>query len=701
MPPTFAFPNGQREFWVPLTATVDGRTPSLQVVARLRSDLTLADARARIEASALQPRSAQEGSVPRALRVVPPLARSLNPPVRTTLYLLAGAVGFVLLIACANIANLLFVQHAAREREVAVRTALGASRARLARQFLTEVMVLAGVGGLLGLLVAQWAIALLQATAPSQMTFLSIHAIGLDGRVLLFALLLTLLTGGLCGVLPALRSARAMPHHALKAGGRGATDAPGQERLRRAFVVLQLAVSVILLVGATLLARTFLRLTQVDPGFESAHLAIATLELPRWRYPTAEAREEFLTRLSDRLRALPGVVNITRSGGAPPDGGNLDFGLTFEVEGRGVVLDDPKIVVPNSSVSGEYFAVMGIPIIAGRTFSADDTRGSPPAIVISQTMASRLWPGTNAVGQRLRLRKNSNAPWYTVVGIVSDVYQFDYAQTRGQFAYYFPTTQRGVGAVQTIALRTAGDPATVLPLLREQVRALDPEQSIWKLDTASTAYARFFALPRFYTTLMGALAGLGIVIAAVGLYGVLTYAIAQQTREFGIRLALGAQKRDILRMVLRGGAVVTGLGLLVGALGSVFVTRSLESILVDVPRLDPVAYGVVADPADARRASRVLDPGEPCDARRSRRCAAGGLNDRSSSQSTVDSRQSTADCRLPTTESYISASLCADRSRRRRSLATPTTSRRDRSWRLPCTRCRCRARTSRPPSVSR
>ena len=387
MPPAFAFPNAQREFWVPLTATVDGRTPSLQVVARLRSDLTLADARARIEASALQPRSAQEGSVPRALRVVPPLARSLNPPVRTTLYLLAGAVGFVLLIACANIANLLFVQHAAREREVAVRTALGASRARLARQFLTEVMVLAGVGGLLGLIVAQWAIALLQATAPSQMTFLSIHAFGLDGRVLFFALLLTLLTGGLCGVLPALRSARAMPHHALKAGGRGATDGPGQERLRRAFVVLQLAVSVILLVGAALLARTFLRLTQVDPGFESAHLAIATLELPRWRYPTPETREEFLTRLSDRLRALPGVVNITRSGGAPPDGGNLDFGLTFEVEGRGVVLDDPKIVVPNSSVSGEYFAVMGIPIIAGRN-SRLTTRADRPL----PSSSARPWP---------------------------------------------------------------------------------------------------------------------------------------------------------------------------------------------------------------------------------------------------------------------------------------------------------------------
>ena len=217
------------------------------------------------------------------------------------------------------------------------------------------------------------------------------------------------------------------------------------------------------------------------------------------------------------------------------------------------------------------------------------------------------------------------------------MYQFDYAQTRGQFAYYFPTTQRGVGAVQAIALRTAVDPATVLPLLREQVRALDPEQSIWKLDTASTAYARFFALPRFYTSLMGALAGLGIVIAAVGLYGVLTYAIAQQTREFGIRLALGAQKRDILRMVLRGGAVVTGLGLLAGA--------ARQRLRDPVARIDagrcaatgPCRIRRRRPTADARRASRVLDPGEPCDARRSRRCATGRLS---------DSLQSTADCRL-------------------------------------------------------
>ncbi len=562
----------------------------------------------------------------RPLRIAPSLVRHLNPPVKNTIYLLAGAVAFVLLIACANIANLLLVQNASRYREVAVRTALGAPRAALIRQFMTESLLLAALGGVLGLLVAQWAINLLVSSAPRELTYFSANAFALDARVVAFAIALTTIVGGLCGVLPAIKGSRGVAQDALKGGGRSATDGPGQARMRSAFVVLQLAVSVVLLIGATLLARTFIQLTRINPGFDAANLAIVTLELPRWKYPNMRAREEFFTTLSDRVRALPGVTGVAQGAGAPPEGGNIAFGLTFEVEGRGVVLDDSnlppgrsRMVVPFSQVSADYFSVMGIPVLAGRGFSADDVRGAPLAIVINQEMATRLWRGDNAVGQRLRLDTGPKDPWYTVVGVVGDVYQFDYAQPRGQLAYYFPISQYGTSAVQTLVVRSATDPTAVLPLLRQQVRDLDPDQYVWKLGTVTTKYGEFFALPRFYTLLMAALAGLGVVIAAVGLYGVLAYAIAQRTREFGVRLALGAQRGDILRMVLRSGAIVTAIGLLAGAAGSLFVTRSLESMLVEVPRLDPVTYvavvvllagvALVACWVPARRATRV-DPVE-------------------------------------------------------------------------------------------
>ena len=620
MPASFKFPDGRREFWTPLapaSATAGGRPESLLVMARVRGDLTMQEARARIEASTVDARTAQGTTAARPLRIAPSLVRHLNPPVKNTIYLLAGAVAFVLLIACANIANLLLVQNASRYREVAVRTALGAPRATLIRQFMTESLLLAALGGVLGLLVAQWAINLLVSSAPRELTYFSANAFALDARVVAFAIALTTIAGVLCGVLPAVKGSRGVAQDALKGGGRSATDGPSQARMRSAFVVLQLAVSVVLLIGATLLARTFIQLTRVNPGFDARNLSILTLELPRWKYPNMRAREEFFNTLTDRVRALPGVTGVTQGAGAPPEGGNIAFGLTFEVEGRGVVLDDAKLVVPFSQVSADYFSVMGIPVLAGRGFSPDDVRGAPLAIVINQEMATRLWRGDNAVGQRLRLDTGPKDPWYTVVGVVGDVYQFDYAHPRGQLAYYFPISQYGTSATQTLVVRSATDPTAVLPLLRQQVRDLDPDQYIWKLGTVTTKYGEFFALPRFYTLLMAALAGLGVVIAAVGLYGVLAYAIAQRTREFGVRLALGAQQADILRMVLRSGAVVTAMGLFAGAAGSLFVTRSLESMLVEVPRLDPVTYAavvvllaavaLVACWIPARRATRV-DP---------------------------------------------------------------------------------------------
>ncbi len=592
MPKSFVFGDSRRSFWVPLAdEAFEGRV--FQAMARVRPELSAAEARTRIAAITVT-RQGANGVETLTVESQVMGARRLNQPVRSALLVLAGAVSLVLLIACANIANLLLVQNAGREREVAVRSALGATRARLLRQLFTEAALLALIGGALGLIVAQWAIELLAAMAPDTMTYFSTGGIALDRRVLLFAAAVTCLTGLVFSLLPAIKSSRIGVFDALKAGARSATHTVQQERLRRVFIVMQLAVSCMLLVGASLLTRTFVHMTRLDPGFAAERIATTTLQLPQWKYRTGIERGVFYDTLVERIAALPGVAGAVRAGGLPPNGGNFDFNLVFEVEGKGVVLNDPSIELPNMAVPPNYFEVLGIPIKKGQTFAGYAVPGAEPVVVISEDLAQRLWGNENPVGRRFRKSIGPKDPWYTVVGVAGGVYQFRYANTTEQLAYYVPARRDVAGAVQSIVVRTNGDPSAIVPRIREQIRALDPEQPIWRLGTVESQYSEFFALPRFYMFVMTTFAVIGLVIAGVGLYGVLAYAIAQRTRELGVRLALGATKSDVILMVLRQGATVTALGLIAGTAASMFVTRSLESMLVDVPRLDPISYVMVA-----------------------------------------------------------------------------------------------------------
>ena len=588
MPPSFKFPTARQDFWMPFDPQRAPAGRPMFAAGRLPSDRSVEDAIARIEGTTIQMRNRQGAVVQTPLRISQSLGRSLNTPVRTAIYLLSGAVVLVLLIACANIANLLMVQNAGRNREVAVRTALGASRSMLVRQFLTESAMLAAIGGGLGLIVSQWFLDALVLGAPEHSGIVNVNDFGLDRRVILFAIAATMVTGCLFGILPAFKGARGSAN-ALRSGGRSATDGPQQERVRQAFVVVQLAVSMVLLVGATLLGRTFVQLNRVDPGFDPHNLALTMMELPGWRYRNETARRAFADDMLERVRALPGVKAVALDGG-----GGISFGFTFEIEGRGVVLDDPGMEMPFSGVSANYFSVMGIPILAGRAFTAEDVFNGPPAIIISQGLATRVWRNENPIGQRFRMRARPNEPWYTVVGIAGNVYENDYAETRDQLAYYRPLSQFPVPGVFNLTARTLSNPAGVLPLIRETVKAIDPGQPIWKLRTGEMEFAEFVALPRYYTMVMGLLAALGVIIAAVGLYGVLAYAIAQRTRELGVRIALGAQKTDVLELVLRTGAVATTIGLAAGIGGSLFLSRWIESMLVDVPRVDPISYGIAA-----------------------------------------------------------------------------------------------------------
>jgi putative ABC transport system permease protein len=588
MPPSFKFPNVRVDLWRPFDPLKGPAGRPMFAMARLPSDRPVRDAIARLEGSTIAARNRQGAVVQTPLRVAPSLGRYLNTPVRTAIFLLSGAVVLVLLIACANIANLLMVQNAGRYREVAVRTALGASRGVLVRQLLIESALLAAIGGGLGLIASQWFLDALVISAPENSGIVNVNGFALDRRVILFAISATMVTGCLFGILPAFKGARGSAD-ALRSGGRSATDGPRQERLRQAFVVVQLAVSMVLLVGATLLGRTFVHLNRVDPGFDPENLALATMELPAWRYRDAAARSAFADAVLERVRTLPGVQAATLTGG-----GGTHFGLVFEIEGRGAVLDDPRLEVPSDIVGPEYFSMMRIPIVAGRTFNAEDVLNGPPAIILSQALATRLWGAENPVGQRFRMRQRPKEPWYTVVGVAGNVYQDNYSQTRNQPAFYMPLSQSQPPAFLTVTARTFGNPAALLPLIREQVRVIDSGQPIWQLRTGQMEFAEFVALPRFYTMVMGVLAGLGVIIAAIGLYGVLAYAISQRTRELGVRIALGAQKTDVLGLVLRNGASATALGLAAGFAGSLFLTRWIESMLIDVPRLDPVSYAVAA-----------------------------------------------------------------------------------------------------------
>jgi len=592
MPQVFNFPYGQRQFWVPLTLDHAPAAMRVSIVGRVRPDVPMTEAQAHMDvvSAALVNRHLHPDGW--RIRLEGLTAMHLNPPVRRALYVLSAAVLLVLLIACANVANLLLLQGAARGREVAVRAALGASRARIARQALTEMVLLAFFGGLAGLLLAQWTVDLLAAFTPAEMTFLSINAIALNGRVLIFAVGLTLVTGLLFGAVPAVRRSTQSTLTTLTQGSRTATGGPRQDRLRQIFVFAQLALSLMLLVGAGLLVRTFVHVTHHDVGFDPRGLISAQISLPKNRYPTPEARAAFDRDLLARVSAVPGVLRASVQGGAPPIGGGISFALKIATEREGLVIDDPRLLLPFNTVGPDFFDVMRIPLRRGRSFNSADTAASPKVVILSESFARRVWKDGDPIGQRMRL--DVDEPWLTVVGVVGDVYQFRPEDVRDEYCVYYPLTQdRYPSGYRMLVIRAAADPSSVMSSIKRAVWSVDALQPIAHLQTLDDAYAEFLALPRFYAWLMGTFALIGLSIACAGLYGVLAYATAQRTREFGIRIALGASNADVLRLVMSSAAAVCGAGIAGGLAGSIAMTRALQALLVDVSRTDVPTYGVV------------------------------------------------------------------------------------------------------------
>jgi putative ABC transport system permease protein len=517
--------------------------------------------------------------------------RKLVNDYSTALLTLFGAVGCVLLIACANLANLQLARTTARCKEIAVRSALGASRLRLVRQLLTESILLSLAGGLLGLLLAWWGIELLVKLIPEDLPRLA--QVKLDGWVLAFTFLLSFITGVLFGVIPAIQGSKTDLNEVLKEGARGSSG-KGRAWLRSTLVVAEIAITLVLLVGASLLGQTFLKLQRVDLGFTSRNLLTATIGLPAAQYPKPEQKIAFYQQLLERIKTLPGVTSA--SGVMPlPISGNNATG-SFQIEGRQAAKgDEPES--DYSWVQLDYFQSMKIALVAGRDFGAQDKLKAPPVVIINEALARAHFPDENPIGKRLSLPFSSgeqDATSAEIIGVVKDVKQRTALNQAASPQMYIPYAQLPFFDEISLVVRTETEPRLLAKALQSEVSALDKEIPLYEIKTLDQYIGNAVAQPKFTALLFGIFAGVALVLSAVGLYGVMSYAVTQRTHEIGIRLALGAQNREVLRMVVGQGMLLALAGVALGLSGAYFMTRLMATMLYGVAPTDLLTFGVVA-----------------------------------------------------------------------------------------------------------
>ncbi len=531
--------------------------------------------------------------------------------IRTPVLVLGGAVVFVLLIACSNIAGLLLARASGRGREIALRAALGAGRWRLIRQLLAESALLSVTGGLVGLAMAKPAIALLRLIAPErQATGISVQ---IDLRVLAFALAATLLSGLLFGLAPAWQLSRAGHFEILKEGGRSGTASRARQRLRSVLVVAEYALALALLVGAGLFLRSLARLSDVSTGFDPHGIMTGVVQLPKYRYKDDDSRFAFYRAVLAKLGAIPGVETAAIGAPMPFSGGN-NAGA-FQIEGRQILPGQPQIHGENRWVSPGYFATLKIPVLQGRVFTDQDRAGAEPVALIDENLAKQYWPGENPIGRRIQ-QFTPKPQWCTIVGVVGHVRQMDLAGDSSKGVYYYPILQRPL-PYGTLAIRTAGDPLSLASAMRAAIRSVDPAQPVFDMKSMDQMVAQTLGARRFAVTLLGVFAALAMLLAALGIYGVISYAVAQRTHEIGIRMALGAEQRSVLGMVLGQALRLAGAGVVAGTIAAAILARLLHSQLYETSAFDPltfVAMAVVlvlvalcASYLPARRATRV-DP---------------------------------------------------------------------------------------------
>ena len=590
MPPGFSFLDKSVDVWLPIGFTAQTRTPrgrSLTVVGRLKPGMTVE--RAQLDMTRVS--SALTEMFPAfntgwTSRVVM-LREQLTGDVRPALIVLAAAVAFVLLIACANVANLLLARATARQRELAVRAALGAGRARLVRQLLAESLVLSAIGGFCGLLLAWWALGFLRAVVAERLPIQRLEMVGIDPYVLLFSLAASLVCGLVFGAVPALTASGSTLTDSLKDGGRSGSASRGK-RTRSAFVIVEVALALVLLVGAGLLLRSFVRLLDRNPGFDASRTITMRISLPQARYGGDGQRSQFLERFFQQVDALPGVEASGAISFLPLSG--LGAATSMQIVGKPIPPQGQEPVTDVRVISHGYLKTMGVPLLKGRLFNEQDASDANGRVVINETMALKYWPGEDPIGKRVRIAWDSLED--EVIGVVGDVKHSGLdGETRAMT--YWPYARWSYGTM-TVTVRTAADPNRIVTSIASLVRQLDPELVVANVKTMDEVVSDSVAQRRLTMLLLTIFAGAALLLAAVGIYGVIAYSVTERTQEIGIRVALGAQRGAVLRMVIKQALVLVVTGIAVGGGGALLLTRLMQGLLFEVKPTDPVTFGVVS-----------------------------------------------------------------------------------------------------------
>jgi predicted permease len=557
----------------------------LNVVGRLKPGVALAQAQSDINTIVARLHEQYAVTTGHNVQLIP-LRELSSGPVRQTLVVLLGVVGLVLLIACANVANLLLARAVARRREIAIRTALGAGRLRIVRQLLTESMLLSLVGGVLGLALAWVLVRLLVAASPQQLP--RVQEITLDLRVLLFTLGVSLLTGLLFGLAPAIAATRHSIGHFLKEAGRGGAQGLAHNRLRGVLVVAEVAFSLVLLVCAGLLGRSFVRMLEVNPGFRPDHMVTMWMNFTSTNYAPKGRSTQFLDQLLPRVAALPGVEGVAIANDLPLEGDDTTTGLS-NVEGLAPYARGQQPLVGVHAVNPGYFQAMGIPLLRGREFLASDSANSNPLLIINQKLADTLWPGQDPIGKHCNVMGDKPSE---VVGVVGNVLHNGLGESIALESYH-PFPQNPWSYVG-LAVRTHGDPGAVYGAVRSLVAQIDPELPVHDMRPMEQVVAETMASRRLTLWLVGAFAALALVLASVGIYGVMSYAVTERLHEIGVRVALGAQRQDVLRLVVGHGMRLAAIGLLLGSVAAFFAARAMTTLLFGIRPSDPVTYVGIA-----------------------------------------------------------------------------------------------------------
>ncbi|MGH9940809.1 MAG: ABC transporter permease [Pyrinomonadaceae bacterium] len=591
------FQFGRDELWTPIAFTPEqlandrrGRE-YLSALARLKPGVTIEQAQTEMDFIARRIAEANPEDYPADSGWGVKL-KSFNEEVvgnvRPALLVLLGAVGFLLLIACSNVANLMLARAAARSREIAIRTALGASRTRLVRQLLTESLLLALAGGAAGLLLAVWGVDLLVALEPASVP--RVREVGIDVRVLMFTVGISLLTGILFGLLPALQASKPELTGTLKEGGRGSAIGGGLRSARSLLVITEIAVALVLLVGAGLMVRSFSRLLDVNPGFQTENVLTMQVALPATKYREPQQRRAFFGELVNQIKALPGVESVGAVTNLPL-GGSVTSG-SFSIEGRPVPTGAAEPHTDERIATAGYLQTMKIPLLRGRHFTERDNADAPNVVIIDETLARTYFPGEDPVGKRIYEGEGDNRIYREIIGVVGAIrYKGLDAEYKSQL--YFPHAQSNAPGM-TIVVRAANDPVSLVPAVRGALRAVDQDQPVYGVRTMGEVLNTSIAQKRFSMFLLTIFAAVALVLTAVGIYGVMAYTVTARTNEMGIRIALGAQTSDILHLVVGQGMILALAGIALGLVVAFGVTRVMSSLLYGVSATDPLTFAAIA-----------------------------------------------------------------------------------------------------------